>query len=149
MGKSIQYPLRGSFLIALYRSTLASPFVWPEAFFTRGQTNYTLYVKQIAEHDKNVSINLHYNLIKMSPLWIAPSCESLIVQRTRRMPPHPSNNFFPFFPSLSSIPLKIKKKKELSTMIRRCVEFLKFLKFSTRRIKNNFSLHDDFFERKH
>lgn len=111
MGKSIQYPLRGSFLIALYRSTLASPFVWPEAFFTRGQTNYTLYVKQIAEHDKNASINLHYNLIKMSPLWIAPSCESLIVQRTRRMPPHLSNNFFSFFPSLSSIPLKIKKKK--------------------------------------
>lgn len=70
-----------------------------------------LCAKQIAGHDKNASINLHYNLIKMSPLWIAPSCESLIVQRTRRMPRHPSNNFFPSL--LLFCPFgNLKKRKE-------------------------------------
>lgn len=92
-----------------------------------------LCVKQIAGHDKNASINLHYNLIKMSPLWIAPSCESLIVQRTRRMPRHPSNNFSP--PSLSLLSLwKFKKKKgEKSTFNVRIWKCFSSRKLCTRR----------------
>ena len=95
-----------------------------------------LCAKQIAGHDKNASINLHYNLIKMSPLWIAPSCESLIVQRTRRMPRHPSNNFSPLSLSLSLLSLwKFKKKKgEKSTFnVQRIWKCFSSRKLCTRR----------------